>query len=162
MLEQMRDLVRHKVYANTQLLTAIGSCPAAASDAELRGLLHHVLVSNRFWLMLSLGRPFAFEQETIVPSTLAALRENFEATHDLELDWLARATTADLSGVIESPRLPGHRFTVAQAMTQICLHSQGHRAQCATRLRSLGGIPPTLDYIRWVMDGSPDPRSSAR
>ena len=32
------------------------------------------------------------------------------------------------------------------------MHSYGHRAQCATRLRQLGGIPPQMDFVMWLKD----------
>jgi uncharacterized damage-inducible protein DinB len=32
------------------------------------------------------------------------------------------------------------------------MHSHGHRAQCATRLRLLGGTPPAMDFILWLKD----------
>jgi len=57
--------------------------------------------------------------------------------------------------LVETPFLPGSHFSVAQALTQVCLHSQGHRAQCATRLRLLGGTPPATDFILWVKDRKP-------
>jgi uncharacterized damage-inducible protein DinB len=34
-------------------------------------------------------------------------------------------------------------------LLQAVLHSQHHRGQIATRLRDLGGCPPTVDYIVW-------------
>jgi uncharacterized damage-inducible protein DinB len=40
---------------------------------------------------------------------------------------------------------------------QICLHSQGHRAQCASKLRALGGVPPVLDYVLWIKTDRPAP-----
>lgn len=156
MIELVRDLVQHKVYANTQLLTAVAAHPAAARSDELRALLHHILVSNRFWLLLSIARPFAIEREKVVPASLDTVRANFEATHALELEWLSRASDEDLRSTIAWPRFPGRRFTIAQAMMQICLHSQGHRAQCASMFRSLGGTPPTLDYIQWLVDHAGD------
>jgi uncharacterized damage-inducible protein DinB len=39
---------------------------------------------------------------------------------------------------------------VAQAIVQVCMHSQGHRAQCAKMLRRLGGAPPMTDFILWL------------
>jgi uncharacterized damage-inducible protein DinB len=33
---------------------------------------------------------------------------------------------------------------------QVALHGQNHRGQSLTRLRELGGKPPTLDYIIWI------------
>ena len=37
------------------------------------------------------------------------------------------------------------------------MHSQHHRAQNATRLRELGGKPPTTDLIVWYWKGRPAP-----
>ena len=42
--------------------------------------------------------------------------------------------------------------SVVQAMMQVCLHSHGHRAQCAVRLRLLGGTPPNMDFILWLKE----------
>ena len=36
--------------------------------------------------------------------------------------------------------------------TTVCMHSHGHRSQCATKLRALGGEPPRLDFILWLKD----------
>ena len=32
--------------------------------------------------------------------------------------------------------------SVAEALLQVCMHSHGHRAQVATRLRQHGAVPP--------------------
>jgi hypothetical protein len=37
-------------------------------------------------------------------------------------------------------------------MIQVALHSQGHRSQCASRVRALGGIPAPMDFVLWVRD----------
>jgi hypothetical protein len=52
----------------------------------------------------------------------------------------------------ESPVLAGQGFTVSQVVMQVCLHSVGHRAQCTTRLRALGGTPSNTDFILWLKD----------
>lgn len=41
------------------------------------------------------------------------------------------------------------------ALTQAAMHSHYHRGQNATRLRDIGGAPPTTDFIVWVKDGKP-------
>jgi len=38
---------------------------------------------------------------------------------------------------------------------QAVMHSQWHRGQNATRLRELGGEPPTLDLIVWIANNRP-------
>jgi len=150
MLAILRDLVRHKAFANTALLIAIRRHQAAAQDDELRKLLHHILLANRFWLMLSLELPFDRDEEARLPESLDSLAALYRKTHALELNWICGAQEADLTRVVETPFLPGSRFSVAQALMQVCMHSQGHRAQCATRLRLLGGTPPITDFILWV------------
>ena len=63
---------------------------------------------------------------------------------------MASAAAPDLEHVLESPQIPGGRCSVAQAWMQVCLHSHGHRAQAAKRLRRLGGEPPATDFILWL------------
>ena len=66
MLEMLRDLVAHKGHANAALLDAIRGNRAAADDAEIRELLHHVLLANPFWLLTILGQPFVHENDFIL------------------------------------------------------------------------------------------------
>jgi uncharacterized damage-inducible protein DinB len=150
MLALLLDLVRHKAYANARLLSAIRHHEAAAQDDELRKLLHHVILANRFWLALILGLPFRHEEESRIPESLEAIAEQYRETHDLELEWISRAQESDLARRLETFFIPGRSFSVAQALMQVCMHSHGHRAQCAMRLRLLGGTPPAMDFHYWL------------
>lgn len=150
MLAMLQDLIRHQGYANAALVKAIGQHPAAAQDPELRGLLHHIILANRFWLSLSLGRPFAVEAESSIPESLDAITARYRETHEQELAWLAGVQEPDLARTLETSFLPDHRLSVAQAWVQVCMHSQGHRAQGAARLRLLGGTPPSMDFVLWL------------
>jgi uncharacterized damage-inducible protein DinB len=149
------DLFAHKGHADAAMLAAIRLHPAAASDGELRKLLHHMLVANRFWLLTIVGEPFDGDRETRVPDSLAALVERFQATHERERAWLADATGESLSRVLQHALIPGGRCRVSDALLQVCLHSQGHRAQCARMLRALGGSPPMTDFILWQVSREP-------
>ncbi len=150
MLALLLDLVRHKAYANARLLRAVRHYEAAAQDDELRKLLHHVILANRFWLTLILGLPFRHEEESRIPESLEAIAEQYRETHDLELEWISRVQESDLARMLETSFIPGRRFSVAQALTQVCMHSHGHRAQCSMRLRLLGGTPPAMDFHYWL------------
>ena len=158
MLEMMRDLIAHKEHANTLMLTAIQGHPEASRDPELLELLHHILVSNRFWTLTCLGQGFDVAQETSSPRALDALIEKYEATQREENAWMSTATELDLARAIDSPLIPGARCTIAQAMMQVCMHSQGHRAQCARMLRRHGGTPPLTDFILWLANRSVSPQ----
>lgn len=148
----MEELVRHKWHANAAYLAEANQHAAARQDEELRTLLHHILVANRFWLFLTVGIEFDREMEARVPPSLDALIARYRETEAIEMEWLARCDEAELARELTTARLPGKAFTVAQALMQIALHSHGHRAQAALRLRSLGGTPPRSDFILWTID----------
>ncbi|MGE3273915.1 MAG: DinB family protein [Vicinamibacterales bacterium] len=150
MQDMLRDLIAHKGYANAALLAAVREAPPAASDAELLALLHHILLANRFWLLAVLGHPFIQDEEAAPAPSFEALVQRYRQTQIQEASWLATATDRDLARMLEDTRIPGGQCTVAQALTQVCLHSHGHRAQCARLLRHHGGSPPATDFIRWV------------
>jgi uncharacterized damage-inducible protein DinB len=150
MLALLQDLVKHKAFANASLLRAVRHHPAAAQDGELRRLLHHVILANRFWLALILGLYFRHEEESQVPESLDAIADQYRETHALELEWISNSQEPDLARMLDTPFIPGRSFSVAQALTQVCLHSHGHRAQCAMRLRLLGGVPPAMDFVHWL------------
>jgi uncharacterized damage-inducible protein DinB len=148
----LHDLIAHKGYADAELLTAVRHHRVASSDPDLRALLHHVAVANRFWLLTILGETFVSEAETRSPESFDSLIAVYRATHERESEWLATATEAGLSRTLEHALIPGGRCAVSAALMQVCLHSQGHRAQAAKMLRALGGVPPATDFIRWLVD----------
>lgn len=153
MLSIIEEVMRHKWWANATLLRAIEQHPAARDDEELRKMLNHILFSNRFWLLTILGLPFDRESEMQLPANLAIIIDRFNETERLESEWLSHSSESDLERTLEtrSSRL-GIDVSVRQAVLQICLHSQGHRPQCATRLRALGGTPPGTDYVLWIKE----------
>ena len=150
MLDMLRDLISHNGHANAAIVRAIRQHEAAVADPELMALLHHILIANRFWLLSVLRLPFVLEEESRPSSSLDALIQRYRGTHEGQTTWLARATEVDLGRVLENALIPGGRCSVAQAFVQVCLHSQGHRSQCATLLRRHGGAAPTTDFILWL------------
>jgi uncharacterized damage-inducible protein DinB len=157
MLVMLQDLILHKEYANASLLKAIRQHETAAQDLELRKLLHHIILANRFWLLLCLGLPFVVEEESRIPESLEAIAAQYRETHAQELEWFSQVREPDLERILESPFIPGLSCSVAQALMQVCMHSHGHRAQIAVKFRLLGGTPPSLDFILWLKErSSPD------
>jgi len=155
MLELLRDLVRHKGYANAAILGVVGGNTAAAVDREVNELLHHVLLANRFWVLSTLGLPFEAEEEARPSGSFGELVQRYSSTHEQESMWLATATAADLSRVLHDPRIPGGQCSVVEAFMQVCMHSHGHRAQCAKLLRRHGATPPVTDFIWWLASRPP-------
>jgi len=150
MLEMLRDLVAHKGHANAALLTAIRQNPTAVSDPELWALLHHILLANRFWLLTVLGLSFVHAEEARPSPSFDALIGRYGSTHAQETAWLEIATDGDVARILENALIPGGNCSVSQALVQVCMHSHGHRAQCAKLLRRHGGVPPPMDFILWL------------
>ena len=150
MLETLRDLIAHNGYANAAILSAIRQNDAATADAEVSELLHHILLANRFWVLSVLGLPFVFEEESRPSSSFDLLIKRYRQTHEQQSGWLATAAPVDIARELVSTVVPGGRCSVAQAFLQVCLHSHGHRAQCAKLLRRHGETPPGTDFILWL------------
>jgi uncharacterized damage-inducible protein DinB len=150
MLWMLRDLVDHKGHANAALLNAIRQNTAAASDPEVSELLHHILLANRFWLLTVLREPFVLDEESRPAQAFDVLVQRYARTQSQEAAWLGTATEADLERTLKSPLIPGGECSVAQAFMQVCLHSQGHRAQAAKLLRRHGSTPSATDFILWL------------
>ena len=146
----LRDLVAHKGHANRTMLDAIRQHPDAKLDAEILALLHHILVANRFWYLLWVGETFDAERELRQPESLETLIQGYADLQALEESWVAGLSEADLDRVMETPHIPGGRCSVAEGVTQVCLHSHGHRAQLAKMLRAHGATPPMTDFILWA------------
>jgi uncharacterized damage-inducible protein DinB len=150
MLDLLRDLVSHKGYANAAMLGAMAASEPAIADRDVSALLHHVLLANRFWLLTILGLPFDVAEEARTSDSFAELVARYARLQEQESAWLASATPADLDRVLQDPQIPGGQCSVAQALTQVCMHSHGHRAQCAKLLRRHGAVAPVTDFIWWL------------
>lgn len=148
----LEDLIRHKWWADATMLNAILQCAPAAQSDDLRKTLHHMTVSNRFWVWLTLGKPFDRAAESALPEALDTVIGRFRETAAEEARWLEYADNAELARTLEWQARPEIKVPVSDAMLQVVLHSQGHRAQCASKLRALGGTPPTVDYVLWIKD----------
>jgi uncharacterized damage-inducible protein DinB len=152
MLDMLRDLIDHKNYANAALLNAIAENDQASADTELRDLLHHIILANRFWIALLADQPFDVNKESRVPESLQAIAALYRETHEREVQWISCLQNPDVDRKVVTPFIPDRSFSLAQAVMQVCLHSHGHRAQCTAKLRALGGNPPPMDFIAWLKD----------
>ena len=145
-------LFAHQAWADGAILSAVRGQAGAGEDEALRKGLHHIALVERGFLALFLERPFDFQKEMQPPASLDELEERFREAHAEQAAFVAGLTEADLERAIKPPWFPGLGLPLADALMQVVMHSQGHRAQCAARLRALGGNPPMTDYIVWVKD----------
>lgn len=150
MLSTLRDLVAHKGHTNASLLKVVHRNESVASDPEILDLLHHMLIANRFWSCTVRRVPFVPDQEMATARSCEALAEAYRKTQEEEAAWLEGATDGDCAAILTHPFIPGGQCSVAQAFLQVCMHSQGHRAQIAKLLRRHGVLPPQADFILWL------------
>jgi uncharacterized damage-inducible protein DinB len=120
MLPLIAELVAYQAWADAKIVAAVKAHPPAVEDERIRVLLHHIVAVQRYFLQ----KPI---EDGPVPL--------FSAIESLFVE------TAQYAAWLEGLN-PDH-------VLQAVLHSQHHRGQVSTRLRALGGAPPTVDYIIW-------------
>jgi len=150
MKSMLECLFAHQAWADDQILKAVGEVDGAWADEEIRKLLHHIVTVQRFFLSLCLGREFDMEREWKLPENTAEIASRFAEAHANGAAYTARLDDAELARTVWTPRFQEFHPSVRDVLMQAALHSEHHRAQCASRLRALGGKPPIIDYILWV------------
>jgi uncharacterized damage-inducible protein DinB len=153
----LADLLAHQAWADAESWRALRAHPTALEDSRLWERQHHILLVQRAFLAVARGEEVQLTKPgDFTPQTL---RESARAVH---------AEFAALLGTLEEERLaapldvpwfrdqPG-TITLREGLIQATLHSLGHRAQNAARLRELGGVPAAVDFILWLAQGRPAP-----
>ena len=153
----LAELYAHQEWADAEHWRAFEAHPPALEDKAIRERLLHIhLVQHAFlWIVGPRTVPFAsrkIEEFPTMADLKAYAREGLGQLGDL----LKRTDAGQLEDQIEVIWFrPPAKITVAQALTQAAMHSHYHRGQNATRLRELGGVPPTTDFIVWLRSGQP-------
>ena len=146
-----KSLFAHQAWADASLLSAIHAHPPLLDDEWLQKTLHHIVVVQRYYLSRFLDRPFDRDKESQPPASFADLVELFRGASDEELAFVSDLSTDVLERRFILPRV-NIEATIADGLTQIVMHSQGHRGQCLRYMRKQGAETPTLDYILWAKD----------
>lgn len=141
MIELIQSLFAHLAWADTTLLKAVGAHDGASGDEELRKWLHHIVTVQAFFLSLFQQRPFDMERWKQAPGTIDEMQRQCEEAHADGAGYTARLDEGELARTIEFPvaAFKDFRPTVRDALMQVAMHSEHHRAQVAMRLRALGG-----------------------
>ncbi len=151
----LEELYLHQEWADAEHWRAFESFPQALEDKAIRERLVHIhLVQNAFlWITGLRTEEFAVKK-----------LEDFGTMADLKA--YARQVLSHLNAfvksvgpaeeVIEMPWFhPPAKISVRHALMQAAMRSHYHRGRNATRLRELGGTPPTTDFIVWLRKGQP-------
>jgi len=131
-----------------------GAHDGDSADEEVRKWLHHIVTPQSFFLSSFQRRAFDMGRWKQAPGTKEDLERQFAEAHADGGAYTARLDDAELARTIEFPVPAWKDFhpPVRDALMQVAMHSEHHRAQVAMRLRALGGAPSATDYIIWVRD----------
>jgi uncharacterized damage-inducible protein DinB len=153
----LKDLLGHQVWADAMFFHAWGKS-ACREDLELRTRTGHLVDVQEGFLGILKGDAGVPEARPL--QDFEALKRRCRANHEA-LGALGRGLdTAALARIVRVPWFPDPPclVSVAEALLQICLHTQHHRAQNMTRLKALGAEPKNVDYIIWLWKQRPEGR----
>lgn len=159
------DLARHMAWADSMVWDAVRAAPDATADPKIADTLHHIhMVQHLFlqgWTRTGLSvrdRAEFTTLEDIVVWGRNAHRGILTFLDSAELDTLSREFRVPWAASFEErAKQPAGVHTMGESVLQVVLHSQHHRGQLCTRLRDVGGTPPTIDLIVWFWLGRPAP-----
>ncbi len=162
MIEFIRDLYGHQEWADAEIWEAVEGQPGAIDDEHIAKRFRHFHSTQFGYLKLLRGEEIDikdFIRRYGDSVAIADVRKNAIEIHQELVRFLAAMPESRLNERLLIPWFKDPTFvvTVAQALVQVPMHSQHHRGQNFTRLRELGGKPPTLDFVLWIWKGRPKP-----
>lgn len=160
---ELKDLLTHMEWADAHTWRSVRDLPAAQTDQRLRYLLHHIHVVQVVYLQAWRGDPFVATELASYPDLASILtwwnsyypvaREFAESIDESRFDRPIDYPWADLIKQQFGTIIP---TTFAESAWQVFSHTIYHRGQVATRVREIGGEPPTVDFLMWAWQGKPD------
>ncbi|HJQ70910.1 MAG TPA: DinB family protein [Blastocatellia bacterium] len=158
-----RELFAYSAWADALVWSAVLGDANASSDARVRDYLFHThLVQNLF---LKVWRGDALEAFPKEPPPLASILALAQSTYGELTPFLRELGEQSLGAIVKLPwagmitkgmgKEPA-ASTLGETMLQVVNHSTYHRGQVNSRLRELGGTPPSTDYIAWVLLAKPE------
>ncbi len=157
-------LLQHLKWADAEVWKKVLALNAPEKDERMTKLLYHLhQVQYAFYFLWS-----GFPVEIAKPESFTNLNSIAKWGFDYQkkLDEFLQSNKADeKEKLIDIPwskfleRKTGKKVvpaTLQETMFQVALHSTYHRGQINTRLRELGGEPPSVDFIVWIWLNKPN------
>jgi len=153
------ELYAHQEWADAEHWRAFEAHPAALEDKAIRERLLHIHQVQYAYVWMTGPRTSQFAFKKIEDFAGMADLKTYARQGHTEMVAMVRAVhdnESRMEEIVEIPWFkPPLRVSVRHALTQAAMHSHYHRGQNATRLRELGGVPPTTDFIVWLKNGQP-------
>lgn len=158
------QLLRHMCWADARVWEAIEVHGDAADDAFIRERMHHVHAVQAAYLACWRGNT-PLLSEVVDFDTAGAIRRWGEQEGNAVRAFVEQCGAVGLGQPVDLPwatsfaggARPAPPPTLAETAVQVAMHSAYHRGQVNTRLRELGGVPPTVDFVVWIWEGRPPP-----
>ncbi len=163
----IRELFQYMHWADAEVWRAVSETAKAAGDTLLRARLFHLHTVQHGFLAVWQRIPIDFNHLP-KPEDFSNLRElaGYGADyHKKVTEYLTDLKEADMNATSNLPWVPVveakfgktlQSTTLWDNLIQVAMHTQHHRGQVNTRVRELGGEPPTIDFIAWAWHGKPD------
>ena len=160
---QMREMARHLAWADATLWNGVLAAPAAAGDAKIADTLHHIHLVQHIFLQAWTGAQFVVRErkefatiDDIAAWGVEARRGVVAFIEGVSAGELARETRMPWAAFYEQQaKQPAGVHTLGESALQVFLHTQHHRGQVCMRMRDIGVVPPTIDFILWLWAGRP-------
>ncbi|WP_243302121.1 DinB family protein [Geothrix oryzisoli] len=153
----LKDLLGHQAWADAMFFHAWAKSDFR-EDPDLRIRTGHLVAVQEAFLGVLKGET-RIPEEPPTPD-FEALKAHCRTNHEAFRALGRGLDAASLARIVRVPWFPDPPclVSVAEALTQVCLHSQHHRAQNMTRLKALGVAPKNVDYILWLWKQRPEGR----
>ena len=161
---ELVSLVEHMEWADARIWSAIRALsPERAAASDLRERLFHLHLVQQLYLSMWRDAPVRTLPELADYPDLEAVRrwarpfysEARAVIEGADERRLQEAIVVPFSERVAQPGRPITHATFAETVVQVVLHTTHHRGQLATRARELGGDPPTVDLVLWILTGRP-------
>lgn len=161
---QLVALVDHMEWADARMWTAVEALATErAESSDLRERLFHLHLVQQLYLSMWRDAPVKVLPELGDYPDLSAVREWARPFYGgaraivaaADERRLAAPIVVPFSERVAQPGRPITHATFAETVLQVALHTTHHRGQLATRVRELGGDPPTVDLVVWIWTGRP-------
>jgi len=153
----LAELYGHQEWADAEHWRAFESHPTALQDKAIRERLVHIHLVQHGFLWLLGPRNQQFEVKKIEDFTNISDLKKYGREGLVQMNAFVKGLGGQHAEMVEVPWFkPPAKIAIRHALMQAAMHSHYHRAQNATRLRELGGVPPTTDFIMWLYKGQPE------
>ncbi|MDR3672186.1 MAG: DinB family protein [Holophaga sp.] len=155
LFDHLQDMFAHMDWADA-IWFRLWAKSGFQEDPDLLQRMQHTADVQGAFLMVLHEQEVLFPGDPPVPE-FHRLRALTRSNHEAFAELFQVMEPEDIFRTVLVPWFPGPpcRVTVADALTQVAMHTQHHRGQFMTRLKALGGKPQNVDFIIWAWKDRP-------